>query len=204
MELADLTQGLERWGLLALFVLTALENLNLPLPSEPALLYAGFLAFEGTLNLPLVIVVALAGTLVGAAGSYLIGHRGRWILDRHGRWVGATPARVEASDRWMTRHGDKAVLYGRVIPLVRTFVSVAGGAARMPFLRFLTLTAIGAGAWITLLVGLGYTLEDAWQKAEGWLEPLKFGLLGALAVGAFVVAVRWWRRRPGPQAPTAS
>jgi membrane protein DedA with SNARE-associated domain len=195
LSLDHLTGWISSYGLLALFVLTALENLNLPLPSEPVLLFGGYLVSTGELSYIPVVVVALAGTLVGAVGSWLIGHRGRWLVDRHGRWVGATPARIAATDTWMERHGDKAVLYGRVIPLVRTFVSVAAGIARMPLPRFTVLTAIGAGAWILLLTGAGYVLGDRWHDAERWLDPLKYVAVGALLVGIVWLAERWMRGR---------
>jgi len=198
MELADPTVWMVRWGLLALFALTLLENLNLPLPSEPVLLFAGYQASVGNAHVVAVVLVALAGSLVGALGSYGIGHSGRRLLDRHGRWVGATPKRVEASDRWMQRHGEHAVLYGRVVPLVRTFVSVAAGIARMPLGRFTALTALGAGAWITLLVSVGYVLGDTWHDAERIIGPVTIALLGALAVGAVTLIVLRRRGRAIP------
>ncbi|MBC7459721.1 MAG: DedA family protein [Thermoleophilia bacterium] len=189
------TDWISSYGLWALFALTLLENLNLPLPSEPVLLFGGYLASTGDLNVVAVVVVALAGSLCGAVGSYLIGQRGRWLLDRHGRWVGATPKRVAASDLWMQRHGDKAVLYGRVVPLVRTFVSVAAGLARMPMGRFVALTSIGAGAWIALLTSAGYLLGDNWERAGIWLEPLKYAAVAAIVGGTVVLVVRWMRGR---------
>jgi membrane protein DedA with SNARE-associated domain len=195
MELADVMVWLERWGLLALLVLMALENLNLPLPSEPILLYAGFMVANGDATFIEVVGAAAAGTLLGASGSYLLGHRGRWLLDRHGRWVGATPRRVDAAHAWMERYGDKAVLYGRVVPLVRTFVSVTAGAARMHFGRFLVLTMIGSTVWTLFLVTTGYLLDDAWSSAERWLGPLKFVLLGGFCAVVFALALRWWLRR---------
>ena len=95
----------------------------------------------------------------------------------------------------MQRHGDKAVLYGRVVPLVRTFVSVAAGLARMPMGRFLALTAIGAGAWIALLTTGGYLLGDNWERAEGWVDPLKYVAVAAILGGAMYLAWRWLRSR---------
>lgn len=194
--LADTLGVLETYGLPALVVLMALENLNVPLPSEPLLLYGGYLVWAGEATFPAVVAACLAGTLAGATGSYLIGSRGRWVLDRFGVWVGATPHRIEAADRWFARYGPMAVLYGRVVPLVRTFVSVAAGVARLPFGRFLAYTAIGSTAWICLLVGIGYALGDAWERAEEYLGPAKYVLLaGFLGVVVAAVVVARLRRR---------
>ncbi|CAM3501744.1 DedA family protein [Isoptericola cucumis] len=167
----------------------ALENLFPPIPSEVILPLAGFTASQGSLGLLSVVLWTTAGSVVGALGLYLVGAAiGR---ERLRRIVVRTPlARLEDLDRaetWFARHGTLAVLLGRLIPIVRSLISVPAGVERMRLGRFVALTAIGSAVWNSTLVLLGYVLGEQWHAVEGVMGNYQSGVV--VVVG---VLVAWY------------
>jgi membrane protein DedA with SNARE-associated domain len=178
-------------------LLTLAETVFPPVPSEVVLPLAGYLAERGRLDLVLVLVAATAGAVAGAWLLYLLGARlGR---DRAVRMLSRLPLLSERDVRraegWFDRHGEWAVLIGRLVPGVRSLISLPAGTERMPVGRFLLLTALGSAVWNSLLVGAGYALGTQWRLVERYADWLNYAvyaaLLGLLAWGV----VRWWRRR---------
>ncbi|MEO6866610.1 MAG: DedA family protein [Gaiellales bacterium] len=183
-------------GLVALAVAVAIENLNVPMP--PLLIWGGVYARTGEASLPSVWVACLAGTMVGATICWGIGARGgRPLLERWGRLVGASPARLAAADRWMLRHGRKAVLYGRCVPLVRTGVSLVAGLSRMPLVPYAVLTALGASAWILFGTIIGYAAGGSFKQALSLLpvHPAIAAFLLLLGATGLIVAISSRSRR---------
>ncbi|MEJ3744009.1 DedA family protein [Actinomycetes bacterium KLBMP 9797] len=172
-------------------LLVALETIVPPVPSEVVLAMAGYLAHAGRVNVVLVVVAATAGSLLGAAALYYVG---RGIgEDRLRRWLDRIPLvdaeQLDKADAWFERYGRWAVLLGRMVPVVRSLVSVPAGANRMPLGQFLGLTALGSGGWNALFVGLGYALGERWQDVERysrWFD-LTLVVLFAAAIGFWVV-----------------
>src|SRR3954469_100512 len=147
--LASITDPLVRFatnvvgdlGLAGVFVLMLLESACIPIPSEATMLFAGFNVSEGHYSLFLATAVGVAGNVVGSWIAYAVGYYGRIdILERHGRKVGIRMHHLEAADRWFDRHGDATVFFTRMLPIVRTFISLPAGVARMPFWRFTAFT----------------------------------------------------------------
>lgn len=177
-------------------LLIALENLFPPLPSEAILPLAGFAASRGTFTLAGVLAWTTAGSVVGATALYALGaqvglQRLRAVAVRMPL---IEPADLDRADAWFADHGRRAVLLGRMVPLVRSFISVPAGVQRMPVPEFLLLTAVGSAAWNTLLVLSGYVLGEQWRLVERYA-----GLFSRLVVVAAVVvlvgvAYRRWRR----------
>ncbi len=163
-------------GLPAIFVLMALGSACIPIPSEVVMLFAGFaVADPGSsgaqhhLTMTGIILAGLLGTLVGSWVAYAVGRGGRLeLFERHGHLVHMGPAQIDRADRWFQRYGEPAVLFGRVIPLVRAFVSLPAGIARMPLGRFTVLTTIGSIPWVVALAfagkGAGQRMEDGAQR----------------------------------------
>lgn len=165
-------------------LLVALESIIPPIPSEVVLAMAGYLAGEGQFNVVLVTVAATVGSVVGALILYGLG---RAIgEDRLKRWLDRVPLvdldDLERADRWFERYGGWAVLVGRVVPVVRSLVSIPAGANRMPVGQFVGLTALGSGVWNTIFVGLGYTLGSRWQQIDQYSNWVNIGLYAAFAV----------------------
>ena len=203
-KIADLG-GLAGWvldvidamGAVGVAALVALENLFPPLPSEVVLPLAGFLAGQGKLSLAAVLVAATVGSVVGALVLYWAGAAlGR---DRMRRIAERLPLMdaddVDRAQGWFDRHGRSAVLVGRLVPGVRSLVSVPAGIARMPLLPFLGYTTLGSAAYNAVLVLLGHQLGSRWTSVEKYSDPINYGVYGLIAVGVLVAVLRRARHR---------
>lgn len=184
---------LETWGYLAVFILTVLESACVPIPSEVTLGLSGALASgamiggsHGSLNLGLVIVVGIAGSVVGSLLAYVVGRTGgRALVDRYGKYVLLSHADLDKTELWFSRRGEWMVLYGRVLPFIRTFISLPAGMAEMNVAKFTAFTAIGVSIWVALLSSIGYALGDSWNKMVA-----AFGILGyVIAAGVVLAAI---------------
>ena len=191
-------QVIDSAGELGVGLLVALENIVPPIPSEIVLAMAGYLAGEGRVNVVLVTVAATVGSLVGAQLLYWIG--AALGEERLKRWLDRIPlvdrSDLEKADRGFERYGRWAVLLGRMVPVVRSLISVPAGAERMPLGQFVTLTTIGSGIWNSLFVGLGYTLGSRWQQIEKYNTYLDLALYGTFAVLVTTWVVKRVNRRP--------
>jgi membrane protein DedA with SNARE-associated domain len=196
-------------GLPAIFVLMAVGSACIPIPSEVVMLFAGFAVADpgGSgahhhLTMTGVVLAGLLGTLVGSWVAYAVGRGGRLeLLERHGRWLHIGPAQIERADRWFARYGEATVLFGRMIPLIRAFVSLPAGVARMPIVRFTVLTVIGSIPWVLALALAGHALGGDWTSVRKGFEYVDY-LIVALIVAGVVYAVVRRRRRIAAGATT--
>jgi membrane protein DedA with SNARE-associated domain len=177
---------MEATGLWGVALLMFLENVFPPIPSELIMPLAGFAAARGEQSLLLVVAAGTAGSLAGALFWYWVGRRlGRRrierLAERHGRWLTLSPEDVEQAIDRFDRHGAVAVLVGRLIPALRTLISVPAGIARMPLPKFLFFSALGTSVWTTLLVFAGYLLKDQYEHVSDYLNPLSNLVFAALA-----------------------
>ena len=180
------------YGLVAVFVLMVLESACIPVPSEAIMIYGGFLVARGQEDLVPIIAAGVLGNIVGSCIAYWVGYaKGRdWALRFH--WLHITEKRLDVVDRWFARWGSWAVLFSRCVPLVRTFISLPAGVARMPFGRFVLLTFIGCVPWVTGLTLLGRAAGDDWERLQKQLHYVDYALILAAVAGLI-----WWlfRRR---------
>jgi membrane protein DedA with SNARE-associated domain len=174
-------------------LLMVLESACIPVPSEAIMLYGGFLVARGDQNIALMIGAGVLGNLVGSWIAYGVGrYRGRdWALRL--RWLHVTERRLDAADRWFERWGSWAVLVSRCLPLIRTFISLPAGVARMPFARFSLLTLIGCIPWVTGLALAGRAVGENWDDLQTQLHYVDYALV--LAVIAGIVYLVLQRRR---------
>ncbi|MFC7550625.1 DedA family protein [Plantactinospora sp. GCM10030261] len=204
-ELGGLTgwvaQVIDSVGALGIALLVALENIIPPIPSEVVLLMAGYLASEGSGNVVLAAVAATAGSVGGAVLLYYLG-RGLGE-DRLKRWLDRIPLvdldDLEKADRWFERHARATVLLGRLVPVVRSVVSIPAGANRMPLPEFLALTALGSGVWNSLFVGLGYALGSQWQQVERYNDWFNYAIFAFFGVSIASWATKKIRKRRARQ-----
>lgn len=180
-------------GYLGIFFLLILENIFPPIPSELIIPLAGYSAAQGELNVLLVIAVATLGALVGALPWYYLGkvfglERLKKISRSYGRLLTLSPDDIDKAAGWFSRHGRVAVLFGRLIPAVRTLISVPAGIASMPLPTFLLYTTIGSAIWNTALVSLGYFLGNQHELVSGYLGPISDGVI-LLIVAIYIYRV---------------
>lgn len=190
------------YGYAAVFLLMLLGSACIPIPSEAVMLLGGALASGGfaadalddpskQLGLAIVVVVGVAGSLAGSWLAYWAGYAGgRPLIDRWGRYLLLRPHEVDRAHAWFERHGQAAVFFVRLIPLMRAFISLPAGVARMDFVRFSAYSFLGILPWTLGLALGGYWLGERWTVVEDVLRPL------ALVVGALLlVALVWWVAR---------
>jgi membrane protein DedA with SNARE-associated domain len=182
----------ETMGVFGIALLMFLENVFPPIPSELIMPLAGYNAAQGKTSILLVILAGSIGSLAGASFWYglgrLVDHDAvKRFAERHGRWIGMSRADVEKADDWFDAYGHYAVLFGRLIPAVRTLISIPAGLSEMPVTRFLTYSSIGTVIWTTFLALFGYAVGSRYAALEGWLDPISYGVI------ALVVIVYLWR-----------
>ena len=204
-----LTSLYEALGYLGVMVAMAIESAMVPLPSELILPYAGFLISDpsqiepltkGPWNFWIAVVAATVGNTLGSLVAYAIGaFGGRPFLERFGRYVLIRPHEIELADQFFAKHGAATVFIGRLLPIVRTFISFPAGVARMPIGRFIVYSTAGAFLWSMLLVYAGMLLGTNWVQIREALQP--FDLAIAVGVVLAFVGFIWWRLgmpgRPG-------
>jgi membrane protein DedA with SNARE-associated domain len=189
---------IETLGYLGLTVLVALENIFPPIPSELILPLAGFLTGQDRLSFPLVLVATTLGSLLGALLLYGIGmaagQRGiRRLFERYGHWALLTSEDLTRAENWFDRYGPVAVFIGRLVPVVRSLVSIPAGYRRMPLGQFLLLTGFGSALWNGALVSLGWALGENWRQIEEYVAWLQYLVIAAVAV--LVLRFVWQRLR---------
>jgi len=186
------------FGLPGIFVLMALESACIPIPAEATMLFAGFAVSEGKLGLAAAIVVGVAGNVVGAWLVYYLGlYGGRPFIDRYGRYVLLRHDHIEITERWFARYGPISVVVCRLLPGVRSFVSLPAGVAHMPIWRFTLYTALGSLPFVAFLAWLGVKLGANWRALEQqfkWLDYAVLAGVAALVVWAITHRMRRHRR----------
>lgn len=179
-------------------VLMALESACIPIPSEVTMLFAGFLVSRGDLDFVAVSLVGTVANLVGSWAAYAAGRSGgRTILERYGRYVLIRRHDIDRAEAWFARHGETAVFVSRMLPVVRTFISLPAGIAEMPFGRFSVYTFVGSLPWVFALTATGWALGENWDAILGSFTVASLAVGGVIAIAAGVWYVR--RRRAARQ-----
>ncbi len=151
-------------GYVGIFILSALESSAIPIPSEIVVPFSGFLAVGGKFNIWVVIMVATVANLIGSMVLFLLGRSGgRWILERYGKYVLINKQDMDKGDVWFAKYGSKAVFWSRMLPVVRTFISLPAGVSGMNFLKFCSLTFLGSLPWNFGLAIIGYKAGENWN-----------------------------------------
>ena len=199
-------------GYVGVALAVALETIVAPIPSEVILPMAGWKVSQSAAdpsvvepltnlpwNIPLAVALATVGSVVGALVGYAIGAwGGRPLLDRYGGYVGIGADDLDRADRWFDRWGSWAVFLGRMVPLVRTFVSYPAGISRMPIGRFLLFSTLGSLPWNLALIVAGFVVGENYEQIEAAIKPYEYVVYVAVVAAVVFVVARWWlgkRRR---------
>lgn len=186
-----ITSTMQSLGYIGIGFLMFMENLFPPIPSELIMPLAGFTVSKGDMNFQYAVLAGVVGTILGTLlwyyGGLLIGEkRIRELADRYGKWIGVTGQDIDKVNRWFYKHGTKAVLFGRLVPGIRTLISVPAGLSGMRLMPFLVYSTIGTTIWTAALTYVGYVLGDQYELVDEYLAPVSKIVLGILVI-AFVV-----------------
>jgi membrane protein DedA with SNARE-associated domain len=184
------TDLIDSVGLAGVFGLMLLESACIPVPSEAIMLFAGFNVSEGELTLVGIVVAGVLGNLAGSWLAYAAGYYGRLELLERNRVIHVNRKHLDWADRWFERHGDATVFFTRMLPIIRTFISLPAGVARMPFWRFTVFTLAGCIPWVLMLGIVGREVGDRWEDWRDHLRYLDYAVLAALIVGIAYLLVR--------------
>jgi membrane protein DedA with SNARE-associated domain len=190
-----ITTFVQNNGILAVLVLMTVESCGIPFPSEVIMPFAGYLASQGHVSLAGAIFAGAAGNLIGSLIAYwLAAQWGTPVLLGPGRWLGISRRHIELADRWFQKHGLAAVLIGRVVPVVRTYVSFPAGLARVDLLKFSVLTFFGALPWCAALAGAGYAVGANYDKIS---KPIEIAavVIAVIVIGLLAAWIVRGRRR---------
>lgn len=192
-----ITEFLGKSGYLGVFALMALENIFPPIPSEMIMPFAGFVVARGDLNLVSVLLAGTAGSVAGALPWYYAARfygceRLKHLADHHARWLTVSADDIDTALAAFRKHGRKAVLFGRLIPAVRTLISVPAGLGNMSLGRFLLYSGIGSLAWTGLLTAAGFLMENNYREVADYVDPVSKAIFGAM-LAWYVYRVVTWR-----------
>jgi membrane protein DedA with SNARE-associated domain len=179
---------LGQYGYQAVFVLMVLESALIPVPSEVTMVFGGFLVSRGRLSFFWVGMLGAVANLVGSWLAYWLGlWGGRPLIERWGRYVLIRKHEIDRAEAWFRDHGEAAVFVSRLLPVVRTFISLPAGVARMPFWRFTLYTFLGCLPWTFALTWAGVLLGDNWEVFLEYGTPISYGIAVLLAA-----LIGWW------------
>jgi membrane protein DedA with SNARE-associated domain len=191
------TDVIDATGYAGVFALMTLESACIPVPSEAIMLFAGFNVSQGDLTLFGVVAAGVLGNVVGSLIAYAAGYYGRIeLLDRN-KLIHVNPKHLAWADGWFQRHGAATVFFTRMMPIIRTFISLPAGVARMPLGRFVAFTLAGCIPWVLMLAIVGREVGDNWDQWKDHLHYLDYAVVAAVAAGIVYLLLR--RRRGNAQ-----
>jgi membrane protein DedA with SNARE-associated domain len=191
-------------GYLGVFFLMVLESATLPVPSEIVMPFAGYLVYsEGEMSLPGVILAGSVGCTVGSIAAYAVGYyAGRPLILRYGKYILLREKHLVSAEKWFAKYGDKATFIARLLPVIRTVISLPAGIAKMNFKKFVLYSFVGSVPWTALLAYIGYWLGSEWREVSGVFRELDI-----LVVAGVIAIIVWYvlkvrrdrKKQPVPQ-----
>jgi membrane protein DedA with SNARE-associated domain len=196
------TNAIGDLGLAGIFILMLLDSACIPTSSEAIMLFAGFKVADGRFTLIEIVVAGVAGNVFGSWIAYGVGYFGRIeLVERHGKWLHVTPRQLAWADRWFERYGGVTVFFSRMLPVIRTFISLPAGVAKMPFWRFTLLSAAGIIPWVLAWAIVGRQVGDDWDSLQEKLHYVDYAIVALIVAGIVYLVLR--RRRERPAKPAA-
>ena len=182
---------ISKTGYLGIGILMALDSCNIPIPSEVTMPFAGFLAYRGTLSLGLIIFAGTLGSIIGSIVSYYIAN---WIISHRTKNKVLhkifSDHSVAIAEQWFQKYGNVSVFFGLMVPVVRTFISLPAGAARMKLSSFVWFTAAGSLVWSFILAYGGYVLGEQWQHIENYTRQFEYIIVAVAIVMGVIFLIK--------------
>ena len=181
-------------GLAGIFILMLLDSACIPTSSEAIMLFAGFEVSDGRFTMTEIVLAGVLGNVVGSWVAWVVGWYGRVeLLEKHGKWFHITPKHLAWADRWFEQYGAPAVFFSRMLPVIRTFISLPAGVARMPFWKFTFLSTAGIIPWVLAFGLMGEAVGDRWDEWQESLHYADYAIVAGILAGILYLLVR--RRR---------
>lgn len=189
------TNIISSFGYLGIGFLMFLENIFPPIPSELIMPLAGFTVTQGKLNMQFVILAGTLGSVFGALPWYYLGKlvgetRLRGWIDKYGKWLTLSSKDIDKSKRWLSKYGKATVFFGRLIPGIRTFISVPAGLEKMPLIPFLLYSFAGSLIWTAILTYAGFLLGNNYQQVEKYMKPISVIVIASIAIYLIISFIR--------------
>lgn len=180
-----ITEFISSVGYAGVFILMALESAAIPIPSEVIMPFAGYLAYQGVFNLFFVSIIGALGCMAGSVISYFVGLKGgRPFIDKYGKYVFLNHHHLDIAENWFKKYGDKAVFFSRMLPVVRTFISLPAGMGRYSFKKLIIYSFTGSLPWTFGLAYVGFRLGSFWKDIIGFFNGLDMAIVAAIILGA--------------------
>jgi membrane protein DedA with SNARE-associated domain len=190
------TNVIDDLGLAGIFILMLLDSACIPTSSEAIMLFAGFNVADGRFTLLEIVVAGVAGNVFGSWIAYGVGYYGRIeLIERHGKWLHITPRQLAWADRWFERYGGVTVFFSRMLPVIRTFISLPAGVARMPFWRFTVLSTAGIVPWVLAWAIVGKQVGSDWDTLQEKAHYADYAIVPLILAAIVYLIVRRRRER---------
>jgi membrane protein DedA with SNARE-associated domain len=187
-----ITQFISSIGYAGVFILMTLESAALPVPSEVVMPFAGYLAYQGVFNLYLISILGALGCTAGSILSYYIGYKGgRPFIEKYGRYLFIESRHMQLAETWFNKYGDRAVFFSRLLPVVRTFISLPAGIGKYDLRKLVTFSFIGSLPWCFALAYVGFYLGPFWKNIIGFFNGLDI----VVVVSIIIIVLYYWKLR---------
>lgn len=189
-------QFIDVWGYYAVAVLMALENACIPIPSELILGFAGYMIYAGRMSFTMAMVAGMIGGMLGSYFAYYVGHYGgRPFVDKYGKYFFIKKSHVDIAQHWFDKYGIRAVFFSRMLPVVRTFISLPAGFAHVDMKQFFFFTFIGSLPWTALILFIGMMLGEGWRIMMEVGHEISIAVAAAIVVICVVLYVQYKRKK---------
>ena len=189
-------QFIDGWGYYAVAILMALENACIPIPSELILGFAGYMIYAGRMTFTMAMVAGMVGGMLGSYFAYYVGHYGgRPFVDKYGKYFFVKKSHVDIAQEWFDKYGIKAVFFSRMLPVVRTFISLPAGFAHVDMKQFFFYTFLGSLPWTALILFIGMMLGEGWKVMMEVGHEISLAVAAAIVIICIVLYVQYKRKK---------